>query len=86
VSGETAEIEALRTRVAELEAELTGQSRRTNELLAEAQDRTYWLDRWQLDLNAVMRSPWATGARNVLRRGRGVYRAGKRLARAARGR
>jgi hypothetical protein len=86
VSEESADLDAQRARVAELEAELAAQSRRTNNLLAQAQDRTYWLDRWQLDLNAIMRTPLATGTRNVLRRGRGMYRSGKRLARAARSR
>jgi hypothetical protein len=51
------ELEALRARVAALEAELVEQARRTERIVAEAQARTYWLDRWHLDLNALMRRP-----------------------------
>ena len=55
------EIETLRARVAELERELAEQSARTNELVARAQERTYWLDRLGLDLDRVMKKPavWA---------------------------
>jgi hypothetical protein len=49
------EIERLRTRVEELERELVAQAERTSRVVAEAQRRTYWLDRWQLDLDAAMR-------------------------------
>jgi hypothetical protein len=51
------EIEQLRARVAELERELAEQAARTNELIARAQERTYWLDRLGLDLDRVMASP-----------------------------
>ena len=51
------EVEQLRARVAELEAELADQAARTNALLAAAQEKTYWLDRWGLDLNALMKRP-----------------------------
>jgi len=53
----TSEIEALRARVAELEAELAEQTARTNAALARAQDRLYWLDRLNMDLNVTMRRP-----------------------------
>ena len=55
------ELERLRARVAELERELEEQAARTNRLVAAAQERTYWLDRLGLDLDAVMRRPavWA---------------------------
>jgi hypothetical protein len=49
------EVERLRARVAELERELVTQTERTGRIVAEAQRRTYWLDRWQLDLDAAMR-------------------------------
>lgn len=49
------ELELLRTRVAALEQELVEQTERTNRVVAEAQQRTYWLDRWHLDLDALMR-------------------------------
>ena len=48
------EIERLRAQVAELERQLAEQSARTNALVAAAQERGYWLDRWHLDLNALM--------------------------------
>jgi hypothetical protein len=51
------EVEQLRARVAALEAELVEQARRTERIVAEAQARTYWLDRWHLDLDALMRRP-----------------------------
>lgn len=50
-----AELERLRARVAELERELVEQAERASRIVAEAQQRTYWLDRWHLDLNALMR-------------------------------
>ncbi len=50
-----AELVRLRARVAELEAELVEQAARTERIVATAQQRTYWLDRWHLDLDALMR-------------------------------
>ena len=35
--------------------------------LEAAQDRSYWLDRWGLDLNALMRKPGARRLRALLR-------------------
>jgi hypothetical protein len=70
----------LRERVAALERELTEQAARTNAAIARAQDRSYWLDRWHLDLNEVMSRPWASRVRVGLR----VMRAGYRLAYKAR--
>jgi hypothetical protein len=49
------EIARLRERVASLEAQLLETEAWANRVVAEAQDKTYWLDRWHLDLNAVMR-------------------------------
>ncbi len=40
--------------------------------LAEAQDRLYWLDRWGVDLNAVMRRPGPGGLRLAPPGGRGL--------------
>ena len=51
----TAENARLRARVAGLEDELAEQAVRTNADTAQAQERVYWLDRWHLDLNALMR-------------------------------
>ena len=69
---ESTEAEALRARIDALEREQHERTARANAALAAAQDRSYWLDRWNLDLNALMR-----------RRGAGEFRAG--AAGAARG-
>ena len=66
------EIETLRARVAELEAQLEGQARATTRLLAEAQEKLYWLDRWHIDLDRVMRKPGAIPLLNALRSSRQV--------------
>jgi hypothetical protein len=78
---ERAELEALRARVAALEAELGEQARRTNAVVAAAQARTYWLDRWRVDLNGVMARPAAGRARALAR---GVRRPARALRRAKR--
>ena len=65
----------LRARVAQLERELAQQAARTNAIVAEAQERTYWLDRWGVDLNALMRKPGAAEFRAALRAVRAVARA-----------
>ena len=64
------EVDHLRARVAELER-----------LLAEQQERTYWLDRLGIDLDAIMRRPavWlafraAGRTRHLLRKLRGRRR------------
>jgi hypothetical protein len=49
------ELRALRQRLELLERERAEEIGRANKALAEAQDRSYWLDRWNLDLNALMR-------------------------------
>jgi hypothetical protein len=48
---------------------------RAHEALAAAQDRSYWLDRWNLDLNEVMSRRGASELRAGLRALRAVYRA-----------
>jgi hypothetical protein len=68
------ENERLRERIAALEAELVDAQAKANAAVAEWQERAYWLDRWHLDLNALMRRPGATQARNVLKAIRAVYR------------
>jgi hypothetical protein len=73
------EIERLRERVAALEAELVEQAARTERIVAEAQERTYWLDRWHLDLNALMRKPGASQTRALMRAARAVVRLLKRI-------
>jgi len=76
-----AEIERLRREVARLEAELVAQAQRTNRIVAQAQERAYWLDRWHIDLNALMRKPGAAQLRAALRAVRTVARAVKKVKR-----
>jgi hypothetical protein len=68
------ENQRLRERIAGLEAELVDTQAKANAAVAEWQERAYWLDRWHLDLNALMRRPGATQARNALKAIRSVYR------------
>jgi hypothetical protein len=58
----------------ELERRHTEEIARANAAIAAAQDRSYWLDRWQLDLNALMRRRGASELRATLRAARLVYR------------
>ena len=61
MSGEVehGELERLRTRIEELERELADRTARANAAVAAAEDRSYWLDRMRIDMNAVMRNPVA---------------------------
>lgn len=68
-----AENERLRARVAALEEELVEVQSRTNTAIAKWQEQAYWLDRWHLDLNAVMRRPGATELLGAVRGARGVW-------------
>lgn len=79
-----AENHRLRARVKALESELVEVQARANAAVAEWQERAYWLDRWHLDLNALMRRPGAPEFRNVLRTVRSVWRTFKRLKRRVR--
>jgi hypothetical protein len=76
-----AENERLRARVNSLEAELVETQARTNVVVAQTQERVYWLDRWHLDLNALMRRRGAAEFRGALRAGRSVSRALRRAKR-----
>lgn len=51
--------------------------------IAAAQDRSYWLDRWGIDLNAAMRRPSGRRAREAVRLLRSVRRAAIEARRAA---
>jgi hypothetical protein len=75
------EVEQLRARVVSLEAELVETQARTDAVVGEWQERAYWLDRWHLDLNALMRRPGASELREVLRAVRAVAWRLKRLKR-----
>ncbi len=72
--GKNDELEALRDRVEVLERDRFEQAARTNAAVAAAQDRSYWLDRWGIDLNALMRRRGASELRAGLRGLRAVYR------------
>lgn len=79
-----AELERLRARVAQLEAELAEQAARTERIVAAAQQRTYWLDRWHVDLNALMRrravgAPLDVTFRALRKLRRGVQKLRRRL-------
>jgi hypothetical protein len=76
------ENEMLRARVATLESELVEVQARADAAVAQWQERAYWLDRWHLDLNALMRRPGAAELRAALRAIRSVVRAYKRTRRA----
>jgi len=75
------EVEQLRARVAELEAQLAEQTRATNELVARSQEKLYWLERWNVDLDRVMGRRSAQLALEALKAARGVARSAKRTAR-----
>jgi hypothetical protein len=75
------ENEILRARVAALESELVEVQARADAAVAQWQERAYWLDRWHLDLNALMRRPGAAELRSGLRAIRSVIRAYKRARR-----
>jgi hypothetical protein len=81
IDARDAEITELRSRVATLERELSEQARRTARIVAEAQENLYWLERWGVDLDRLMRRPGAEPALEAARRLRGVVRALKRLRR-----
>ena len=68
------EIAFLKERIAQLEAERLEHDRRANAAIAALQERAYWLDRWHVDLNALMARPAADRARAAARGVRGPVR------------
>lgn len=94
-SSATAEEHELRARVAALEAENrelrallerrerehVEQLRKVHEALGEAQERLYWLDRWRIDLNALMERPAGDRARAAARAVRDATRPVRSLVR-----
>jgi cell division septum initiation protein DivIVA len=78
---EQAEVEALRARVAELERELADRTERANAVVAAAQDRLYWLDRWRIDPNRVLGSRAAQRAFAIARQAHRLKARIRRLAR-----
>jgi hypothetical protein len=81
VQEDVAEIERLRARVAALEAQLIETQAWANEAVGKAQERTYWLDRWHVDLNALMRRESAARVRKAARGMRSVVRSLRRFKR-----
>ena len=80
-TGEQTEIERLRGRIAALESELLEVQARANAAVGEAQEKAYWLERWHVDLNALMRKPGAREFRALLRGVRTVGRQARKLKR-----
>jgi hypothetical protein len=80
-NGPRGEVDLLRARIAELEAELVEISARSNAAVAEAQAQTYWLERWHVDLNELMLRPGAEELRLTLRAIRSILRSLRRLKR-----
>jgi hypothetical protein len=78
---ERAELEALRTRLATLERERAEEIALAHAAVAAAQERVYWLDRWHVDLNALMRRRGAREFRGLLRAVRAVVRSARLLKR-----
>jgi hypothetical protein len=78
---ERAELEALRARVAQLEAEHAAQIAAATAAVAAAQERAYWLDRWHVDLNALMEKPGAAEFRALLRAVRAPFRMARQVKR-----
>lgn len=68
------EIERLRAQVAELERQLSEQAARANAAIATAQARAYWLDRWHVDLNALMATRRGAQFRALMRATRAPVR------------
>jgi hypothetical protein len=79
--GTTTEVVILRARVAELEAQLAEQARATNALVARSQEKLYWLERWHVDLDSVMRKPGAEQALELMKKARAAVRSARRVKR-----
>jgi hypothetical protein len=75
------ELSQLRAKVLQLERQLSEQAAKTNTIVAATQERVYWLDRWHLDLNALMERPGAAEFRAVVRFVRAFVWRAKRLKR-----
>ena len=75
------ENESLRRQVAELQDQLAEQAARTNEIIASAQERVYWLDRWHIDMETLVAVPGVTTLRALFRAVRAPLRLARKLAR-----
>lgn len=78
------ELQRLRDRVAALERELAERTAAANAALAAAQERSYWLERWHLDLNALMRRPLPARLWRLMPVARAGLRGVRRVARGLR--
>lgn len=72
---------ALQARIAALERENAELAVRANAAIAAAQERAYWLDRWGIDLDALMRRRGASELRAALRGVRAMQRSTRRVRR-----
>jgi cell division septum initiation protein DivIVA len=75
------EVEELRARVASLERELAERTERANAAVAAAQERLYWVDRWKVDLDALMETRAARWAFRLTEQARRARRVAGRIRR-----
>ena len=61
------DVDALKARIEALERELADRTERAGAAVAAAEERAYWLDRWHVDLNAVMEHRFALRAHDLAR-------------------
>lgn len=71
---DASEPEQLQARIAAIEAELLELEARANRAVAEAQEKTYWLDRWRIDLNAIMERTSTQRVLAAAQRAQAIYR------------
>jgi|tagenome__1003787_1003787.scaffolds.fasta_scaffold20263222_2 hypothetical protein len=64
----SSERESLLERIAELEAENAELAARAAATIAAAQEQTYWLQRWQVDITSLAAKPWGARMLRLLRR------------------
>ena len=64
----TDERSALLARIAELEAENAELAASAARTIAAAQEQTYWLQRWQVDITSLAAKPWGARVLRLLRR------------------
>jgi len=77
----TRENAELRAQIEELQNQLAEQSALTNEAIARAQERVYWLDRWHIDMDTLVAVPGVSVLRALFRAIRAPFRLARKLAR-----
>ena len=75
----------LREQVSQLERQLAEQAARTNEIIARAQERVYWLDRWHVDLDRLVAIPGVSAMRALVRAVRAPLRLARKVSRSISG-